>query len=120
MAPPTPTPTPTPTEPRTVTVEVDDAPAGLTLTLDGAAAELPARLPAGNQVHELVFRAPGHRARTLRLDGSQSRRVTLALEPTPAATPEPAKATPPRDRTSHKRAAPRSAEPELTEDARKL
>jgi serine/threonine-protein kinase len=122
VAPPsaTPTPTPTPTEPRTVTVEVDDAPAGLTLTLDGAAAELPARLPAGDQVHELVFRAPGHRARTLRLDGSQNRRVTLALEPTPAATPEPAKAAPPRDRTSHKRAAPRSTEPELTEDARKL
>ena len=114
--------TPTPTEPRTVTVEVDDAPAGLTLTLDGAATELPARLPAGDQVHELTFRAPGHRARTLRLDGSQSRHVTLALEPTPAATPEPAKA-PPRDRASDRRKhapAPRPAEPELTEDARKL
>ena len=120
VAPPPATPTPTPAEPRTVTVEVDDAPAGLTLTLDGAAAELPARLPAGDQVHELVFRAPGHRARTLRLDGSQNRRVTLALEPTPAATPEPAKTPPPRDRASHKRAAPRSAEPDLTEDARKL
>jgi serine/threonine-protein kinase len=121
-APPTPTPTPTPTEPRTVTVEVDDAPAGLTLTLDGAATELPARLPAGDQVHELTFRAPGHRSRTLRLDGTQNRRLTLALEPTPAATPDPAKA-PPRDRASEhrKRApAPHSAEPELTEDARKL
>jgi hypothetical protein len=119
----TPTPTPTPTEPRVVTVEVDDAPAGLTLTLDGAAAELPARLPAGDQVHELTFRAPGHRARTLRLDGSQSRHVTLALEPNAptAATPEPAKSTPPRDRaTEHRKRAPRSTEPELTEDARKL
>ena len=119
-APPPTTPTPT-----TVTVEVDDAPAGLTVTLDGAAADLPARLPAGDQVHELVFRAPGHRARTLHLDGSQSRHVTLALEPNPATLtpPETAKAAaPPRDHTSdrHKRAptAPRPAD--LTEDARKL
>src|SRR5581483_4348195 len=50
-----------PPAPGMVTVEVDDAPAGLTLTLDGIAAELPAHLPAGDQVHELTFRAPGHR-----------------------------------------------------------
>jgi hypothetical protein len=112
--------TPPPPAPRMVTVEVDDAPSGLTLTLDGAAADLPARLPAGDQVHELTFRAPGHRARTLRLDGSQSRHVTLALEPdAPATTPEPAKATPPRDRRKRTPAA-RPAEHELTEDARKL
>ena len=118
---PAPAPSPPPAA-RTVTVEVDDAPAGLTLTLDGAAADLPARVPAGDQVHELTFRAPGHRARTLRLDGSQSRHVTLAQEPnTPAATAEPAKATPPRDRTDRRKRAPCPlAEPELTEDARKL
>jgi len=111
--------TPTPTEPLIVTVEVDDAPAGLTLTLDGAAADLPARLPAGDQVHELTFRAPGHRSRTLHLDGSQSRHVTVDLEPAPATAPEPAKATPPRDRHKHAPTA-RPAEPDLTEDARKL
>ncbi len=119
-APPSPPPAPA-----TVTVEVDDAPAGLTLTLDGAAAELPARLPAGDQVHELQFRAPGRRQRTLRLDGSQSRHVTLALEPIPAAATasDPVKATPPaRDRGADRRrrapTTPRATE--LTEDARKL
>ena len=114
---------PPPSEPRTVTVEVDDAPAGLTLTLDGAAAELPARLPAGDQVHELTFRAPGHRARTLHVDGSQSRHVTLALEPaTTTTTTEAAKPAPPRDHASDRRkhapAAPRPAD--LSDDARKL
>ncbi len=115
-----------PRAPSTVTLDVDDAPAGLTLTLDGATAELPARLPAGDQVHELIFRAPGRRARTLHLDGTQSRHITLALEPAPATaaatSPEPAKATPARDHASDRRkrapAAPRPAE--LTEDARKL
>jgi serine/threonine protein kinase len=115
---------PPPPEPRTVTVEVDDAPAGLTLTLDGATAELPARLPAGDQVHELTFRAPGHRARTLHLDGSQSRHVTLALEPAAASrtTTDPAKPAPPRDHASDRRkrapAAPGPAD--LSDDARKL
>ncbi len=119
---PVPTPVaPPPSGPRAVTVEVDDAPAGLTLTLDGAAADLPARLPAGEQVHELTFRAPGHRARTLHVDGSQNRHVTLALEPATTTT-EPAKPTPPRDHASDRRkhapAAPRPAD--LSDDARKL
>ncbi len=115
---------PPPPEPRTVTVEVDDAPAGLTLTLDGAAAELPAHLPAGDQVHELTFRAPGRRARTLHLDGSQSRHVTLALEPATASTTttEPSKPAPPRDHASDRRKhAPAAARPtDLSDDARKL
>ena len=121
-SPPAPAPKPAPPPaPATVTVEVDDAPAGLTLTLDGELATLPARLPVGDQVHELVFRAPGHRQRTLRLDGSQSRHVTLALEPIPAApADDPAKAAPPaRDRRRHApAAAPRATD--LSEDARKL
>jgi hypothetical protein len=107
-----------PPAPAIVTVEVDDAPAGLTLTLDGEMSALPARLPAGDQVHELVFRAPGHRQRTMRIDGSQSRHVTLALEPIPAE--DSAKPAPPaRERRKRAPAAtPRSND--LTEDARKL
>jgi serine/threonine-protein kinase len=75
-------PPPAAREPEPVTVGVSDAPEGLRAWVDGAPSALPLRLPAGSQTHEVLFRAPGFQDRTMRVDGSSSRTLTLALEPT--------------------------------------
>ncbi|MEA2699030.1 MAG: eukaryotic-like serine/threonine-protein kinase [Myxococcales bacterium] len=109
-------------QPEPVTFDVSDAPEGLQVSVDGAPAALPIRLPAGNQTHELVFRAPGFRDRTLRVDASVSRTLTLSLQP--AAPEAPAGATAPQppapgDRGDARKKRPRHPS-SLSDDARKL
>ncbi len=106
--------------PRTVTIEVDDAPAGLTATLDGAPVELPIRVPAGDELHALVFRAPGYRERTLQIPAVESRHITLALQRAAPGAPAPAVRERTDDRHRRARPAPTTAPAGLTEDARKL
>ena len=110
-----------PSAPRLVTIEVDDAPVGLTATLDGSPVELPIRVPAGDEMHALVFHAPGYQERTLRMPAAESRHLTLALQPA-AAAPPPSPAAHERTDDRHRRARPVPAvhPGELTEDARKL
>jgi serine/threonine-protein kinase len=107
--------------PQPVTFDVSDAPEGLQVTVDGAPAALPIRLPAGNHTHELVFHAPGFRDRTLRVDASVSRTLTLSLQP--AAPEAPAGATgnqpAPSDRGDARKKRPRHPS-SLSDDARKL
>jgi len=79
--------TPTVPESEPVTISVSDAPAGLRLWVDGAPTALPLRLPAGAPAHEVLFRAPGFKDRTMKIDGSASRTITLALEAADAAAP---------------------------------
>jgi hypothetical protein len=112
-APPATTAPAPPRPPATVTLELDDAPKDVQLWLDGAAVEPPIQVPADGGSHELRARAPGFQERTLRVDASVSRHVTLALPPTPAGTPARID-----DAHKHRPRAPRPAE--LSDDARKL
>jgi hypothetical protein len=110
-----------------VTLELADAPKDVQLWLDGAAVEPPIQVPAGSGGHELRARAPGFQERTLRVDASVSRHVTLALQPAPAPAPassnpsaNPSSGTPARSDDAHKHR-PRTPRPaELSDDARKL
>jgi tRNA A-37 threonylcarbamoyl transferase component Bud32 len=110
-----------PAAPAPISIAVSDAPDGLTVLVDGKPATLPVHLPAGSDVHELVFRAPGLKERTIRLDGSTSRMLTLAMQPLPAPpTAAAAVAAPPAEHKHHAAHAPRAPSGELSDDARKL
>jgi len=113
-----------PAAPPPISIAVSDAPDGLTVLVDGKPAPLPIRLPAGNEVHELLFRAPGLKERTIRLDGSVSRMLTLAMQPVPAPPAAPPAVTappaPPAEHKHHAAHAPRAPSGELSDDARKL
>ena len=109
--------------PAPVTFDVSDAPEGLQVSVDGAPAALPIRLPAGNQTHELVFHAPGFRDRTLRVDASVSRTLTLSLQPSAPEAPAGATANQPAtpgDRGDARKKRPRHPSSSLSDDARKL
>jgi hypothetical protein len=116
-------PSPAPKPRATVTVSIGDAPESLDVLVDGAPGTLPVRLPAGAEIHELTFRAPGFKERVVRVDGSTSRLLTLEMQPEPPAAPVTTPAASRSDahrrrvRTSRE-AAP--SEAELNEDARKL
>jgi serine/threonine-protein kinase len=113
-----------PAAPPPISIAVSDAPDGLTVLVDGKPAPLPIRLPAGNEVHELLFRAPGLKERAIRLDGSVSRMLTLAMQPVPAppaaAPAVTAPPAPPAEHKHHAAHAPRAPSGELSDDARKL
>ena len=80
-------PNATPAKPETVTITISDAPTGLRAWVDGTPAELPIQLPAGADKHDLTFRAPGFEQRTLTVDGTESRLLTLTLKPSAADEP---------------------------------
>jgi serine/threonine-protein kinase len=105
-----------PVEPETVSIDVSDAPPDLTLTVDGKPTRLPVVLPRGSGVHALTFQAPGFQDRTLKLDASLNRTVTLALQPkSPAIVPEPkeSKRRPPSNRRSPPRTEPPAETPAI-------
>jgi hypothetical protein len=105
-----------PVEPDTVRIDVSDAPADLTLTVDGTPGRLPVVLPRGREVHTLTFQAPGFQDRTLKLDASLNRTVTLAMQPkSPAIVPEPreSKRRPPSSRRSPPRTEPPAEAPAI-------
>ncbi|HET6148849.1 MAG TPA: serine/threonine-protein kinase [Polyangia bacterium] len=138
---PTPAPTPAapaPRAPEAVNVGVIDAPGGLRVWVDGAPATLPVRLPAGSGEHQLLFRAPGFQDKTMDVDGSANRTLTLSLQPAEparapaAAPPAPAAASGlpaqrPGDRGGDEHNKPRLRRPSvpsmpsgLSDEARKL
>jgi serine/threonine protein kinase len=83
-----------PAAPRTVDIDVEDRPPGLSVTVDGNAAQVPISLPLGAEPHTLVFRADGYEPMTKTLDGTKSRTLVLGMR----RTPEPAPAVPPASR----------------------
>jgi serine/threonine-protein kinase len=105
-----------PAEPENVTIDVSDAPADLTLTVDGKPTRLPVVLPRGSAVHTLTFQAPGFQDRTLKLDASLNRTVTLAMQPkSPAIIPKAneSKRRPPSSRRSPPRTEPPAETPAI-------
>ncbi len=109
--------------PTMVTFTVSDAPAELSLWVDGKPGALPLRLPAGGEVHELTFRAPGYKERVLQVDASANRLLTLAMQPEPVAAPPPPAEAPPARRSDahkHRSRTPREGSDDPTDDARKL
>jgi hypothetical protein len=69
-----------------VTVEVQDAPVGLLVSVDGSEpGPLPIRLQKGSGQHRLVFQAPGHRSRTMKLDATRDLSLVLSLAKLPDA-----------------------------------
>jgi serine/threonine-protein kinase len=103
-------------EPETVSIDVSDAPADLTLTVDGKPARLPVVLPRGSGVHTLAFQAPGFQDRTLKLDASLNRTVTLAMQRKPPAiapAPKESKRRPPSSRRSPPQSEPAGEPPEI-------
>jgi eukaryotic-like serine/threonine-protein kinase len=72
--------------PKLATVEVEDAPLGLQASVDGVAAVLPVRLPAGPELHTLYFTAPGFEAIEIRIDGMREHRsIVLNMKPVESA-----------------------------------
>ena len=63
-----------------VTVEVQDAPPQLLVSVDGGRPRpLPARLRRGSGSHVLVFKAPGYRPKSMRLDAVKDVGLLLSL-----------------------------------------
>jgi eukaryotic-like serine/threonine-protein kinase len=106
-----------------VTVSVSDAPEGLSVAVDGKPATLPIVFDQGRDTHELTFKAPGFKDRTLRLDATTSRLLTLAMQPEPTQPKLDPPTTPParpeRNETKRRRVRTTDA-PALNDDARKL
>ena len=110
-----------PAAPPPISISVSDAPDGLTVLVDGKPAELPVHLPSGNDVHALLFRAPGLKDRTIRIDGSTSRMLTLAMQPALApSAPAPPGPAPAAETHKHHAHVPRAPSGEMSDDARKL
>jgi serine/threonine-protein kinase len=74
-------------QPRTATVEVEDAPPGLQVSVDGVLRDLPIVLPAGPEIHRLLFEASGYQPREIRVDGMREHR-SLVLTMRKSAAPE--------------------------------
>lgn len=63
-------------------VEVENAPPGLTASVDGVMKPLPIELPFGAEAHVLSFQAPGFETTELRVDGMREHRsIVLAMKP---------------------------------------
>ena len=78
-------------EAKVATVEVENAPPGLHVTVDGVAKELPVALPAGPELHTLLFEAPGYESTQVRVDGTREHRsLVLAMKPLAQPASEPA------------------------------
>ena len=110
-------------EPPKVTIEVSDAPDDVSVTVDGTPAQVPLTLPRSAELYTLVFSARGLRTRTLKVDASTTRTLTLAMQPeaeppsetAPRATHETS--VTPTESTAKKRHAPATR---VENDARKL
>ncbi len=83
-----------PAAPKTVDIDVEDRPPGLSVMVDGNAAQVPISLPLGAEPHTLVFRADGYEPMVKTLDGTKSRTLVLGMRRTPG----PAPAVPPVSR----------------------
>jgi hypothetical protein len=67
-----------------VVIDVGDAPAGLTVVVDGGAARVPpVRLPRGSGWHDLLFNAAGYRSKTMKIDASRDLVLAVGLSPLP-------------------------------------
>ncbi len=94
-----------------ISVEVQDAPPNLKVSIDGAELQAPPiHLVKGSGSHQLVFQAPGYRAKTMQLDASNDVAMLLSMkrlarsqavvERPEAPTEEPAKSKPSRFKRS--------------------
>jgi serine/threonine-protein kinase len=64
-----------------ISVEVQDAPANLKVSIDGGELQpLPIHLVKGSGAHQLVFQAPGYRAKTMQLDASKDIAMILSMK----------------------------------------
>jgi serine/threonine-protein kinase len=94
-----------------ISVEVQDAPPNLKVSIDGSESHAPPiHLVKGSGSHQLVFQAPGYRAKTMQLDASKDVAILLSMkrlarsqavvERPEAPTEEPAKSKPSRFKRS--------------------
>jgi len=118
--PPEPPPEPAVVPPTTVSIEASDAPDELVLTVDGKAAHLPLTLPRSSDIHTLVFAARGFQERTLKVDASTSRMLTLAMQPEVAPVEPPPRIHEPTDQPPPVRKKRREVPPNILNAGRKL
>jgi hypothetical protein len=82
-------PAPPPAPPQ-VTVRATNAPGGLSATIDGVAALLPARLPRDGRNHVLLLRAAVYEDKTVSITGTQDASIDAAMTPLAKPAAEPA------------------------------
>jgi serine/threonine-protein kinase len=80
IAAPPPAPAPAPVAEQ-ISVEVQDAPANLKVSIDGGELRtLPVRLVKGSGAHQMVFQAPGYRAKTVQIDAGKDIMLGLSMK----------------------------------------
>jgi hypothetical protein len=76
------------------------------VTVDGAAAELPVKLPAGPALHTFVFKAPGFEPFEVRVDGTREHRSIFLNMKALAAPQRPSEKKPPSRPGAHRTGVP--------------